>query len=183
MAIRTGNSTHWDFMFEKFKSATLDSDIQKYLTALSASEDQLILANLLNKTIDLTEIRLQDVGYIYGGLCSNKVGRHVIMDWMTNSYQDIFDTLGANTILIASVIIDGYAGTSNTQSDIDNITNFVHVHQSDLQSVMSSIDSSLKMAHLMIDWNEMHRTTVHNWLNTNYATTQLRGIVSFSIIS
>ena len=170
VAIRTGNSTHWQFMFEKFKSATLDSDRQKYLFALSASEDEGILTTFLQKTIDRTDgsIRLQDCIYIFRGVSGNKVGRQVIMDWMTNNYDDILDGLGGST-RFASEIIAGYATTANIGSDITNITNFVDAHQSDLQGVMSTIDNSLILCSLNVQWNQMHRETVKDWLKRNYA--------------
>ena len=66
-AIRTGNSTEWDFLVEKFKTTKVDSDRQKYLSAISATEDQMTLQKLLNMTIYREEsgIRLQDCVYIY----------------------------------------------------------------------------------------------------------------------
>ena len=38
-AISSGNSTHWEFLLEKFKTSTVDSDKKQYLIALSRTED------------------------------------------------------------------------------------------------------------------------------------------------
>ena len=48
-------------MFEQFKTTKIDSDRQKYMAALSATEDPTTLRNLLNMTIHREEsgIRLQ----------------------------------------------------------------------------------------------------------------------------
>ena len=66
-AIRTGSSEEWDFLVKKFKTTKVDSDRQKYLSAISATEDQITLRKLLNMTIyrDESGIRLQDCVYIY----------------------------------------------------------------------------------------------------------------------
>ena len=42
-AIRTGDITDWEFLLEKFKSASVDTDRQKYLIALSRTEDTNII--------------------------------------------------------------------------------------------------------------------------------------------
>ena len=60
-AVRTGSVTEWTFMFEQFKTTKIDSDRQKYMAALSATDDPDTLLNLLNMTIHREEsgIRLQ----------------------------------------------------------------------------------------------------------------------------
>ena len=101
-------------MFEQFKSATIDSDRQKYLLALAASEDKDILTNLLGRTLNLTDdFRLQDIAYIFGTVSKNKVGRQVAMDWMTNNYDQIAESLGmigldqVGFARFAALLIDG----------------------------------------------------------------------------
>ena len=60
-AVRTGGVAEWNFLFEQFKTTKIDSDRQKYMAALSATEDPTTLLNLLNMTIHREEsgIRLQ----------------------------------------------------------------------------------------------------------------------------
>ena len=74
----------------------MDSDRQKYLTALSVTEDQVILLNFLNMTIYPEEsgIRIQDISFIYGIISSNKVGRVVAMGWLNENYDEILNSLG-----------------------------------------------------------------------------------------
>ena len=83
-----------------------------------------------------------------------------------NNFDDIVDSLGNSGF--ATWIIDGFAITSNSQSDIDLINQFVNEHQDDLQGYLSSIQSSINKAELNIQWNESHAEKVYIWLNENY---------------
>ena len=69
-AVRTGSDTEWNFLFEQFKTTKIDSDRQKYMAALSATENPSILLNLLNMTIHREEsgIRLQVKWFISGNV-------------------------------------------------------------------------------------------------------------------
>ena len=46
-AIRTGDANQWNFLLEKFKTTKVDSDRQKYMTALAATVDQETLLKYL----------------------------------------------------------------------------------------------------------------------------------------
>ena len=83
-----------------------------------------------------------------------------------NNFDDIVDSLGSSGF--ATSIIDGFCITSNSQSDIDLINQFVNEHQEDFQASLSSIQSSIKKAELNIQWNELHAEKVYQWLNENY---------------
>ena len=95
-AARTGSIDEWNFLVEKFQTAMVDSDRSKYLSALSATEDPVTLLKLLNMTIyrDDSGIRLQDCIYVYRSVSVNKVGRNVAMNWLSDSYEEIVDSLG-----------------------------------------------------------------------------------------
>ena len=68
--MRTGGVAEWNFLFEQFKTTKIDSDRQKYMAALSATEDPTTLLNLLNMTIHREEsgIRLQVKWFISGNV-------------------------------------------------------------------------------------------------------------------
>ena len=83
-----------------------------------------------------------------------------------NNFDDIVDSLGSSGF--ATLIIDGFCITSNSQSDIDLINQFVNDHQEDLEGYLSSIQSSINKAELNIQWNELHAEKVYQWLNENY---------------
>ena len=83
-----------------------------------------------------------------------------------NNFGDIVDSLGSSGF--ASWIIDGFAITSNSQSDLNLINQFVNEHQEVLQGSLSSIQSSINKAELNIQWNELHAEKVYQWLDESY---------------
>jgi aminopeptidase N len=181
-AVRTGGVTEWNFLFEQFKTTKIDSDRQKYMAALSATENPSTLLNLLNMTIHREEsgIRLQDCIYIYRGISVNTVGREVAMAWLSVSYDEIVDSLGeagsnaggGGFARLASTIIDGYANTANTEKDIETINKLVSDHPTDFGGSMAAIEDSLKNAKLNIQWNDLHLENVVKWLKEQYPETE-----------
>ena len=79
---------------------------------------------------------------------------------MENNYEQTSD--------FATVIIDGFAITSNSQSDIDLINQFVSDHEQDLQDSLSAIQESIIKAELNVQWNDLHGEKVLEWLIENY---------------
>lgn len=177
-AVRTGGVTEWTFLLDQFKTTKIDSDRQKYMAALSATEDPTTLRNLLNMTIHREEsgIRLQDCIYIYRSISVNPVGREVAMAWLSDSYDEIVDSLGeagsnaggGGFARLASTIIDGYANTANTEADIETINKLVSDHPADFGGSISAIEDSLKNAKLNIQWNDLHLENVVQWLKEQY---------------
>jgi aminopeptidase N len=177
-AIRMGGQAEWDFMYEQFKIVEIDSERQKYIYALGASEDPIILEKYLNMTLDreTSGIRLQDVIYIYRTISSSKIGRDVAMNWIENYYDFIDMAYGSATGVIGggsfskyvATIIAGYAGTANVQADIHRINAFIEEHTADLQGVSSSLTDSIKQALINVAWIENHYAQVVDWLKGTY---------------
>lgn len=180
-AIRTGDAKQWNFLLEKFKTTKVDSDRQKYMTALAATVDQETLLKYLNMTIYPEDygIRVSDIGFIYESVTRTKNGGDLAMKWLQDNYEEILNSLGegggeaggGGFSRIATTIIDGFASTSNTHEDVDIINEFVDTHQSDFQLVGNSIKASLKKVELNIQWNELHLQKVIQWLKTGYGST------------
>ena len=116
----------------------------------------------MNFTIDDKEVVLSpsDISTIFYGITDNKVGHSLIIEWMENNYDK---TLG-----YAPTIIDGFAISSNKQSDIDLINQFVSNHSQDMHDSMSAIQESIRKAELNVQWNNLHGEKVLEWLKENY---------------
>ena len=79
---------------------------------------------------------------------------------MENNYDK---TLG-----YAPTIIDGFTISSNKQSDIDLINQFVSNYSQDLHDSMPAIQESIRKAELNVQWNKLHGEKVLEWLRENY---------------
>ena len=82
------------------------------------------------------------------------------MEWLENNYEQ--------TSGFATFIIDGFAITSNSQSEIDLINQFVSDHEQDLQDSLPAIQESIIKAELNVQWNDLHGEKVLQWLTENY---------------
>ena len=74
----------------------MDSDRQKYMTALAATVDQDILLKYLNMTIYPEDygIRVADISFIYESVTRTKNGGDLAMKWLRDNYEEILNSLG-----------------------------------------------------------------------------------------
>ena len=95
-AIRTGDANQWNFLLEQFKTTKVDSDRQKYMTALAATVDQETLLKYLNMTIYPEDygIRVADISFIYESVTGTKNGGDLAMKWLRDNYEEILNSLG-----------------------------------------------------------------------------------------
>ena len=105
-------------------------------------------------------LNLKDIVTIFYGLTNNIVGHSLVWEWMESNYEQ--------TSGYATYIIDAFAITSNSQSEIYLINQFVDSHKQDLQDSMSGIQDSISKAELNVQWNELHGGKVLQWLTENY---------------
>ena len=105
-------------------------------------------------------LNLKDIVTIFYGLTNNIVGHSLVWEWMESNYEQISG--------FATYIIDAFAITSNSQSEIDLMNQFVDTHKQDLQDSLSGIQDSISKAELNVQWNELHGEKVLQWLTENY---------------
>ena len=101
------------------------------------------------------------INTLFYGITNNKVGHSFIIEWMQSNYD--------KTLVYATTIIDRFAISSNKQSDVDLINQFVNNQSQDLQYSIPAIQDSIRKAELNFQWNNLHGEKVLEWLRENYS--------------
>ena len=117
--IRTGTKEDWHFMLEQFKKETVASEIKRFIFALAASEDEDVIQEYLQLTLDRDTIRLQDVIYVFRGIVGQRKGAVTAMTWLSDNFEDIMNDYGnadglAGGGSISKYIPTIFSGTKNT---------------------------------------------------------------------
>ena len=102
-------------MLQKFKAETVASEIKRFIFALAASEDEEILTEYLELTLDRDTIRLQDVVYVFRGITGQRKGAETAMAWLATNFESIMNDYGdgqgsAGGVSIKRLVSDIFSG-------------------------------------------------------------------------
>ena len=98
-------------MLEQFKKETVASEIKRFIFALAASEDEEILKEYLQLTLDRDTIRLQDVIYVFRGIMGQRKGAETAMTWLADNFESIMNDYGNADGLAGGGSISKYIST------------------------------------------------------------------------
>eukprot|EP00093_Oithona_nana_P000013 00013.XXX_1912_1266_1 [CDS] Oithona nana genome sequencing. len=166
-------------MLEQFKKETVASEIKRFIFALAASEDEEILKEYLDLTLDRDTIRLQDVIYVFRGIMGQRKGAETAMTWLADNFESIMNDYGNADGLAGggsiskyiSTIFSGYANFVNTVEELQVMKDFIEDNNDLLNEEQISIEGleeSVKMAELNIKWHEQHGAVVKAWLKEKF---------------
>ncbi|NXL66150.1 AMPN Aminopeptidase, partial [Chordeiles acutipennis] len=88
--VATGGEEAWDFIWQRFKEATVVSEADKLRTALSCSPHSWILNRYLQYTLDPSKIRKQDATATINSIASNVVGQPLAWDFIRGNWRTLF---------------------------------------------------------------------------------------------
>ncbi|NXD18369.1 AMPN Aminopeptidase, partial [Nothocercus nigrocapillus] len=89
-AVATGNEATWDFVWQRFREATVVSEADKLRSALACSTEPWILNRYLQYTIDPTKIRKQDATSTITSIARNVVGQPLAWDFIRSNWKMLF---------------------------------------------------------------------------------------------
>lgn len=87
-AIRNGGDAEWDFLWEMYLKETIDSERNKMIYALGASVSEKSITRYLEETLE-SNVRLQDVIYVYRGIGAYAPGRRFQFEWLKSNWEKI----------------------------------------------------------------------------------------------
>jgi aminopeptidase N len=86
--IKKGGEKEWNFLWERFLNATVDSERLKLIYALGASANEVCIKRYLTESLG-ENIRLQDVVYVYRAIGSSAPGRVFQFEWLKDNWDAI----------------------------------------------------------------------------------------------
>ncbi|MGH9116176.1 MAG: ERAP1-like C-terminal domain-containing protein, partial [Acidimicrobiales bacterium] len=93
----------WSAVLSRYRSAETPQDKIRYLLALSASEDPLLLARTLDMSLH-EEVRAQDAAFVIAAVMGRRAGGRLAWQWLEEHWQQVVSRLPG---LLVSRTLDG----------------------------------------------------------------------------
>ncbi|XP_005446233.2 aminopeptidase N [Falco rusticolus] len=161
--VATGGEEAWDFIWERFKEATVVSEADKLRTALSCSPYPWILNRYLQYTLDPQKIRKQDATATINSIASNVVGQPLAWDFIRANWRTIFGQYGGGSFSFSRLILS-VTQRFSTEFELKQLEQFKADNQDiGFGSGTRALEQALERTRANINWVKENQDTVLAW--------------------
>ncbi|XP_066246171.1 aminopeptidase N-like [Euwallacea similis] len=164
-AIKAGGPDEWDFLWNRTLSPSMSpTDLETAYLSLGCTYDPWLINRYLEYSLDgnMTLENVQNVWISINHPVGVKTGFQFLrLNWdrIYATYEDIFP--------VFSTIFHDFVSQFSTEVDLEDLTTFYKLHQTDLKSVATILQSAVDQMKVRIKWKKKHLDSVVNWLKDN----------------
>uniref|UniRef100_A0A3B4XXH8 Alanyl aminopeptidase, membrane n=1 Tax=Seriola lalandi dorsalis TaxID=1841481 RepID=A0A3B4XXH8_SERLL len=127
-AIAAGGEEEWDFAWSMYKNATIASEADKLMYALSCTKQPWLLNRYLKYCLDPKKIRKQDATFTIVYIASNPIGQPLAWDFIRSNWNHIFNDYGGGSFSFGR-LIDGVTKRFSTEFEYKQLLHLIcHLH-------------------------------------------------------
>nr|XP_025963802.1 aminopeptidase N [Dromaius novaehollandiae] len=161
-AVATGNETTWDFIWERFRAASVVSEADKLRSALTCSTTPWILNRYLYYTIDSTKIRRQDATSTFVSIARNVVGQPLAWDFLRSNWETLYE-YGSGSFSF-SRLITAVTQRFSTEFELQQLEQFkVDNEEIGFGTATRALEQALEKTKTNINWVNKNKQAVLAW--------------------
>ncbi|NWI25638.1 AMPN Aminopeptidase, partial [Sula dactylatra] len=161
--VATGGQDAWNFIWKRFKEATVVSEADKLRTALSCSPHPWILNRYLQYTLDPSKIRKQDATATINSIASNVVGQPLAWDFIRGNWKMLFTQYGGGSFSFSRLIL-AVTQRFSTEFELRQLEQFKAENQDiGFGSGTRALEQALERTKANIEWVKENKQTVLDW--------------------
>lgn len=169
--VATGGEEAWDFIWDRFREATVVSEADKLRTALTCSPHPWILNRYLQYTVDPSKIRRQDATSTINSIASNVVGQPLAWDFIRGNWRMLFSQYGGGSFSFSRLIL-AVTQRFSTEYELQQLEQFKAENQDiGFGSGTRALEQALERTRTNINWVKENQATVLAWFQSATATT------------
>ncbi|CAC5411232.1 ANPEP [Mytilus coruscus] len=163
--VASGDEDEWNFVYDKYKTATVAAEKARLLSALSCTKQTWILNRFIKMSLDFDQVRKQDSASVFTGVHGNPIGRDLAWTFLNSNWDRIYSIHGS-TILTIKKLISGIAYGMNSQYDLQQLREFKRRHPN-IGSGQRALEQAIEKTEANIKWMSRYYSHIENWLDEN----------------
>ncbi|XP_052090870.1 uncharacterized protein LOC127727793 [Mytilus californianus] len=163
--VASGDEDEWNFVYDKYKTATVAAEKAHLLSALSCTKQTWILNRFIKMSLDFDQVRKQDSVSVFTGIHGNPIGRDLAWTFLNSNWDRIYSIHGS-TILTIKKLISGIAYGMNSQYDLQQLREFKRRHPN-IGSGQRALEQAIEKTEANIKWMSRYYSHIENWLDEN----------------
>ncbi|XP_040897435.1 aminopeptidase Ey-like [Toxotes jaculatrix] len=164
-AIAAGGVKEWNFAWSMYKNATIASEADKLMYALSCTKQPWLLNRYLEYCLDPKEIRKQDATSTIAYIASNPIGQPLAWDFIRSNWNHIFNDYGGGSFSFGR-LIDGVTKRFSTDFEYKQLLRFKEDNEGQFGSATGALEQALERTKANMDWVAMNKKQVLEWFTS-----------------
>ncbi|CAJ1048729.1 aminopeptidase Ey-like isoform X2 [Xyrichtys novacula] len=170
-AISAGGVEEWDFAWSMFKKATIASEAEKLMDALSCTKQPWLLNRYLEYCLDPQKIRKQDATSAIVSIAGNNVGQPLAWDFIRANWRHLYNEYGGGSFNFGR-LISGVTRRFSTDFEYKQLLQFKEDNAGQLGSASASLEQALEGTKANINWVTLNKKEVLDWFNNEASSTR-----------
>ncbi|XP_015259615.1 PREDICTED: aminopeptidase N-like isoform X2 [Cyprinodon variegatus] len=162
-AIAAGGEKEWDFAWKMYMNATIATEAEKLMYALSCTKEPWLLNRYIQLCLDPEKIRKQDVAFTLVYIARNAIGHPLVWDFLRGNWDYLLNEYGRGSISL-SRILNGLTERFSTQFEYKQLQLFKEEVEAQLESAAGVFDQVLERTKANINWVALNKKQVNQWL-------------------
>ncbi|KAM7423676.1 hypothetical protein PAMA_000166 [Pampus argenteus] len=167
-AIAQGGVKEWDFAWSMYKNATIASEADKLMYALSCTKEPWLLNRYLEYSLNPDMIRKQDATSTIVYIASNPIGQPLAWDFIRSKWDLIVNDYGGGSFSFGG-LIRGVTKRFSTEFEYKQLVQFKDEHAGHFGSGTTALEQALETTKANMNWVAMNKKQVLEWF-TNEAS-------------
>ncbi|CAG9772406.1 unnamed protein product [Ceutorhynchus assimilis] len=164
-AIRTGGPEEWDFLWNRTLSPSIQpGDLETAYLSLGCTYDPWLINRYLEYSLT-GNMTLENVQNVWKSI-NHPVGVRTGFQFLRLNWDRIFETY-EEIFPVFGTIFHHFVSQLSTEIDLEDLTTFYKIHQNDLKTVSSILQTSVDQMKVRIKWKKKHLEMLVNWLKDN----------------
>lgn len=164
-AIAEGGVEEWDFAWSMYKNATIASEADKLMYALSCTRQPWLLNRYLEYCLDPAKIRKQDATFTIVYIAGNPIGQPLAWDFVRANWNHIFNDYGGGSFSFGR-LIDGVTRRFSTEFEYNQLMQFKKDNEGQFGSAAASLEQALERTQANMKWVAMNKKEVLAWFTS-----------------
>ncbi|XP_069029800.1 aminopeptidase Ey-like [Embiotoca jacksoni] len=169
-AIAAGGVVEWDFAWSMYKNATIASEADKLMDALSCTKQPWLLNRYLQRCLDPKQIRKQDATFVIVYIAGNSIGQPLAWDFIRSNWGYLYNNYGGGSFSFGR-LIDGVTRRFSTEFEYKQLLQFKEDNAGQLGSATTSLEQALERTKANMNWVALNKKPVFEWFRSETSLT------------
>ncbi|KAK7913538.1 hypothetical protein WMY93_013749 [Mugilogobius chulae] len=167
-AIAAGGMDEWDFAWRMYKNATVASEADKLMYALSCTKQPWLLNRYLEYSLDPNMIRKQDSTYTIVYIAGNPIGQPLAWDFIRAKWDYIYKNYGS--AMSFGRLISGVTKRFSSEFEYKQLLQFKEDNAGQLGSATAALEQALETTRANVNWVALNKKQVYDWFISQTST-------------
>uniref|UniRef100_A0A8C5D891 Aminopeptidase n=1 Tax=Gouania willdenowi TaxID=441366 RepID=A0A8C5D891_GOUWI len=158
-ALAAGTMEEWDFAWTMYRNATVASEAEKLMWALSCTKEPWLLNKYLQYCLDPEKIRKQDAASNIVNIANNPIGQPLVWDFVRSNWKHMIN-YGAFSL---GGLINGVTKRFSSEFEYKQLLQFKEENEAQLGSATMAVQQALERTQTNMKWVNLNKKPVLDW--------------------